>query len=104
MTISSDAGGSLPLFENGELRGLTAASPQSLLEVLQQAIVAAPEQIEAVIAALTANPAAALGLAGKGRVVAGADADLLLLDPASSELTDVMCGGRWLLRGTELCD
>ncbi len=104
VTISSDAGGSLPLFENGELRGLTAASPQSLLEVLQQAIVAAPEQIEAVIAALTANPAAALGLAGKGRVVVGADADLLLLDPASSELTDVMCGGRWLLRGTELCD
>ena len=104
VTISSDAGGSLPLFENGELRGLTAASPQSLLEVLQQTISAAPEQVEAVIAALTANPATALGLAGKGRVAAGADADILLLDPASSELTDVMCGGRWLLRGTELCD
>lgn len=104
VTMSSDAGGSLPLFEDGELRGLTAASPQSLLEVLQQAMSAAPAQVDAVIASLTANPASALGLAGKGRVAAGADADLLLLDPNSGELTDVMCGGRWLLRGRRLSE
>ena len=38
------------------------------------------------------------GLGAKGRIEPGADADLLMLDPASGELTDVMCGGRWLLR------
>jgi beta-aspartyl-dipeptidase (metallo-type) len=102
VTLSSDAGGSLPLFEAGELRGLTAASPHSLLEVLQEAMAESSEVVETVIAALTANPAAALGLGSKGRIRPGADADLLLIDPDSRELSDVMCGGRWLLRGGEL--
>ena len=57
-----------------------------------------PATVETVIAALSANPAAALGLSSKGRVAAGADADLLLVDPTTGELGDVMCGGRWLLR------
>ena len=55
-------------------------------------------QVGAVIAALTANPAAALSLGGKGRIAAGYDADLLLVDATSGALTDVMCAGRWLLR------
>lgn len=104
ITFSSDAGGSLPVFENGELRGLTAAAPGSLLEALQQAMGEAPDNVEAVIAALTANPAAALGLAGKGKIAAGADADLLLVDPDSGNLTDVLCGGEWLLREGVLRD
>jgi beta-aspartyl-dipeptidase (metallo-type) len=99
VTLSSDAGGSLPLFENGRLRGLTAASPASLLQALQQAMREWPEGVESVIAALTANPAASLGLGSRGRIEAGADADLLLIEPDSGELHAVMCGGRWLLRG-----
>ena len=99
ITFSSDAGGSLPVYVDGELRGLTAASPASLLETLQQAVAEDPELVPAVIAALTANPAAALGLSSKGRIEQGADADLLLLDPDNSTLTDVMCGGKWLLGG-----
>jgi beta-aspartyl-dipeptidase (metallo-type) len=101
VTCSSDAGGSLPLFENGELRGLTAASPDSLLDLLRQAMVEAPDDVETVIASLTANPAAALGLAGKGRIATGADADLLLVDPDDGALGAVICGGRWLLRDGE---
>lgn len=104
VTMSSDAGGSLPLFENGELRRLTAASPASMLEMLQQAMRETPDAVETVIAALSANPAAALGLNAKGRIEAGADADLLLLDPGSGQLSDVMCGGAWLLRAGELLD
>ena len=47
---------------------------------------------------MSRNPAAALGLVNKGRIAEGLDADLLLIDPASGELTDMMCQGRWLLR------
>lgn len=104
ITFSSDAGGSLPVFENGELRGLTAASPDSLLEVLQQAMRESGDDVETVIAALTANPAAALGLAGKGRIAVGADADMLLIDPSSGDLRDVLCGGCWLMRDGELAE
>lgn len=96
VTLSSDAGGSLPVYRDGKLAGLTAASPASLLALLQQAIRAGDGSAGPVLAALTCNPASALGLHSKGNLRAGADADLLLLDPATGELDAVMCGGRWL--------
>ena len=97
ITLSSDAGGSLPVYVDGQLEGLTAAEPGSLLEVLQQAAQEAPDLVPQVIAALTKNPAAALGLDDRGRVGVGYSADLLLLDPQSGQLTDVMCRGKWLM-------
>jgi beta-aspartyl-dipeptidase (metallo-type) len=98
LTLSSDAGGSLPLYRDGELVGLQAASSAVLLELLQAAIREEPDLVGAVIASLTRNPADAYGLAAKGRVAPGQDADLLLIDPASGALTDVLGGGRWLMR------
>ncbi len=98
LTLSSDAGGSLPLYQKGELVGLQSALPVAMLETLQSAMRDEPDLVQPSIAALSANPAAALGLVRKGRIAQGLDADLLLLDPASGELTDVMCQGRWLLR------
>jgi beta-aspartyl-dipeptidase (metallo-type) len=98
ITVSSDAGGSLPLYENGVLKGLTAAGPESLLAVFCEAITGGRDDAALVLAALTRNPASALGLHDRGRVEPGASADLLLFDPASSQLTGVMCEGRWLRR------
>lgn len=98
VTLSSDAGGSLPVYRNGRLEGLTAASPGALLELLREAIRAHPAAVPQVLAALTSNPAQALGLQHKGRLQVGADADLLVLDPATGELCAVMCRGRWLQR------
>jgi len=102
ISISSDAGGSLPLYENGVLQGLTAACPSVMLEVLQAARHEEAKFIAVVVGALTRNPANALGLTHKGRVRAGASADLLLFDPQTGELGDVMCRGRWLLRDKRL--
>jgi beta-aspartyl-dipeptidase (metallo-type) len=96
ISFSSDAGGSLPLYVDGELRGLTAATPDCLLESVREAMRDEPTLLSAVVAALTANPADALGLNTKGRIRAGHDADLLLLDADSGNLEGVMCGGRWL--------
>jgi beta-aspartyl-dipeptidase (metallo-type) len=102
LTLSSDAGGSLPLYRDGELVGLQAASPAVLLELLQTAIREESDLIDAVVAALTRNPAEAYGLAAKGRVAAGCDADLLLVDPRTGDLTDVFGGGRRLMRSGEI--
>lgn len=102
VTFSSDAGGSLPVYEKGELRGLTAASPMSMLALLQEAMTREPELVAEVIAALTLNPATALALPEVGRLRSGGRADLLLIDPAQGELQAVMCGGRWLLREGQL--
>ena len=102
LTLSSDAGGSLPLYRDGELVGLQAASPAVLLELLQTVIRDEADQVDAVIAALTRNPADAYGLAAKGRVAAGCDADLLLVDPGSGELTDVFGRGRRLMQSGEV--
>lgn len=99
LTLSSDAGGSLPVYVEGELAGLTAAGPGSLLQTLQTAIVEAPDLLYPVLAALTCNPAAALRLPGLGQLAVGSAATLLLLQPDSGLLTDVCCRGRWLLRG-----
>ena len=100
LTMSSDAGGSLPLYRDGELIGLQVASPQALLKTLLAAIRRHPDLVEAVIAAMTRNPAEAYGLGTKGRVEPGADADLLLLDPATGALSGVYCAGRPLLDPT----
>jgi beta-aspartyl-dipeptidase (metallo-type) len=97
LTLSSDAGGSLPLYVDGELTGLEAATPDAMLGVLRAAMKTDPDAVSNVIAAMTRNPAAALGLESKGRIAVDHDADLLLLDPNSMELTDVMCRGRWLV-------
>ena len=98
LTLSSDSGGSLPLYRDGELIGLEAASPAVLLKLLQAAIRKEPDLVDAVVAALTRNPADAYGLAAKGRVAPGCEADLLLLDASSGELTDVFGRGRRLMR------
>jgi beta-aspartyl-dipeptidase (metallo-type) len=97
LSLSSDAGGSLPLYRDGELMGLKSATPSVLLAALVGAMGSGERLLEPVIAALTRNPATALGLAGKGRVEAGADADLLLIEPDSGRLTDVFCLGRRLM-------
>jgi beta-aspartyl-dipeptidase (metallo-type) len=101
LTLSSDAGGSLPVYVDGELTGLTAARPGILLQTLQQAITEAPDLLYPVLAAITRNPAAALRLPGLGQLAVGSAATLLLLQRDSGVLTDLCCRGRWLLRNGE---
>lgn len=98
ITLSSDAGGSLPLYVDGELRGLTAARPAVLSELLCALWATEPALFPAALAALTRNPASALRLPGAGTLQVGGRADLLLLDTGRGAVTDLFCGGRRLLR------
>jgi beta-aspartyl-dipeptidase (metallo-type) len=54
--------------------------------------------LDSALRAVTSNPARILKLRGKGRLEAGADADIVLLAPGSLEITGVVAKGRWLMR------
>ncbi|WP_431417235.1 beta-aspartyl-peptidase [Aeromonas dhakensis] len=95
ISFSSDANASLPRFdgEGGliELRcGQIGSLWQGLVESCSKGIA-----LEVALAVVTANPARALGLAAKGTLAVGQDADLLLIDPDTLTIERVMSGGRW---------
>ncbi len=98
VSLSSDAGGSLPVYRDGELCGLQAAGADVLLALLQRVLREQPDLCGTAVAAMTRNPASALGLKSKGRIAPDFDADFLMLDPDSFALRDVVCQGRHLMR------
>lgn len=79
------------------------SSPRSLLEQIR-ACVREGFRIEQVLPAATANTARVLKLRSKGRIAEECDADLLLLEPGSLELTDVIANGRVLVRSASLLE
>ncbi|MHC4408354.1 MAG: beta-aspartyl-peptidase [Planctomycetota bacterium] len=96
LTISSDGGGCLPEFDDeGRPTGLGVARPQSLTDTVAELLEAGFSPAE-VLPAFTSNPAGLLRLPRKGRIAAGADADLVVLDHEHRVL-DVMARGRWHL-------
>lgn len=102
LTLSSDAGGSLPHYRNGRLAGLTSAPADSLLSLLRTCLLQDREFAQELIAAMTLNTARALKLPHKGRIAAGADADLLLLDAGRGRLDTVMSRGRLLMHNGQI--
>ena len=97
ITASSDAGGSLPRFDGtGAMCGMGVGDPSALLECLG-ALVRADVPLSRALPPFTEGPARHLGLARKGRIAVGCDADFLVLDGGAS-LTAVMARGRWAVR------
>ncbi len=97
-TISSDAQGSLPLFnEKKEFIGLGVGKPDSILKEIQNCVLDQKLPLETVIRAVTANPARILKLTSKGRIEKGFDADLCLLDRDTLKLDTVICKGRTMV-------
>ena len=106
VTISSDAGGCLPCFDaEGHVSRMDVGHSGALLETLR-ALLDEGMPLETALPALTANPARLLRLAGKGRVEAGADADLVALDATGAAQTVIIGGhihvrdGQAVRRGT----
>jgi len=99
ITISSDGGGSLPRFDDrGSLVGLQVGSPSTLLTTVASLHREHGLSLDVALGMVTANPATALGLAGrKGEIAPGADADLLVLD-RSLNPKHLWAGGRMMLR------
>lgn len=97
ITVSSDAGGCLPVFDaDGRVAAMDVGRPRALGETIR-ALVAAGHPLEKVLPPFTSNVAATLRLPGKGRIAVGADADLVALDD-EGRIADVMARGKWHVR------
>ncbi|MFM4860929.1 beta-aspartyl-peptidase [Aeromonas media] len=95
ISFSSDANASLPRFDGeGRLIELRCGQIASLWQECVRAC-ALGVSFEVALGVVTANPARALGLAGKGVIAVGLDADLLLIDPNTLAIQRVMSGGQW---------
>jgi beta-aspartyl-dipeptidase (metallo-type) len=94
VTVSSDAGGCLPVFDaDGRISQMDVGRPSALSETLRR-LLASGQPLERVLPAFTSNVARLLLLPSKGRIAAGADADLVVLG-TEGEVTDVMAKGQW---------
>lgn len=95
ITLSSDGMGSMPRFdEKGVCIGLDYTSPKVLLIELKNCVFKEGIPLERALKFLTINAARVIGKEGvKGQLVAGADADLVVLDE-NLDIVHVMARGR----------
>lgn len=95
LTLSSDGQASLPHFDaQGRLVSLEVAPIASLLGSVREAVQQHGLALATALAAATSSPAAIWGLARKGGIAPGMDADLILLDRDTLALRWTMAGGR----------
>lgn len=81
VVMSSDANGSIPVFdENGQIKGVEAASCKVLYEDFKKAVMEYDVPFEIALATITSNPARLLKLKDLGTIEAGKKANILLLD------------------------
>jgi len=101
-TLSSDAQGSLPVFnENNEYIGLGVGSAKCLWTEICHAVLTDQIPLEIAIKGVTANPAKILKLQGKGRLEKGYDADLCIINEATMEIDTVFAKGQLMVKQKE---
>lgn len=82
VTLSSDGNGSQPLFDAaGNLTGIGVAGFDSLLQTLHALVNDYGFTLTDALRPLTTSVATFLSLAGKGEILPGRDADLLVMTP-----------------------
>ncbi len=100
LTISSDGGGCLPVFDqNGHMVKMDFATPAGLPETLRE-LVERGFSLSQVLPSMTTNVARLLKLENKGRIEAGADADFVCLGEAL-DVRHVMARGQWMVQDQE---
>ncbi len=105
VTFSSDAGGSMPIWNEDRSRilGMGIGKPDSLLHELKTLVLEKQIPLEQALLPLTCTPARLYGLEGKkGEIKEGNDADLLVLDPDSFVIKDVIARGSIMVRNAVL--
>jgi beta-aspartyl-dipeptidase (metallo-type) len=96
--FTSDGQGSLPLFnEKREFVGLGVGSVRSLYREVKDAVKKDGIDFGTALKVITSNVADNLKLTTKGRLAKGKDADIIMIDRGSMEITDVFAKGREML-------
>lgn len=100
ITISSDGGGCLPVFNaQGEMLKMDIGRPASLMTTLS-ALLDVDRPLETVLPAFTSNVADILRLGDRGRIREEYAADLIVLAD-DNRISDVMVGGIWHVKDGE---
>jgi len=98
ITMTSDANGSLPLFdENGELVKLEMGQPKSIFNEMLDTHVKEGLSLEKALTVVTSNVARIMKLKRKGKIQVGADADLVCIN-SDFEIIHIIAKGKFLLR------
>lgn len=99
VTFTSDGQGSLPNFDaQGRTVGVGVGRVTSLFAEVRDAVLLEGIPLETALQVVTSNPARIMKLRGKGELVPGCDADLVLLTPDALQIRSVVARGRWLMR------
>ena len=81
ITVSSDANGSIPVWdEHNNMVGMAIGDESSLIALLKELVCSCDVDLPTAVSLLTSNVADGLKLSQKGRIENGTDADILLLD------------------------
>jgi beta-aspartyl-dipeptidase (metallo-type) len=100
ITISSDGGGCLPVFnDQGEITEMDIGKPV-MLAITLKTLLDQGQSLERVLPAFTSNVASILRLHDKGRVREGGSADLIVLDD-QHDIDDVMVAGIWHVKNKQ---
>lgn len=103
ITFTSDGQGSLPKFDNkGRFIGLGIGKVTSLYKEVKDSIIHENIEIQDAIRVITSNPADILKLKNKGYIKEGKDADIVLLDKDSLEISSVIAMGRVMIKEGEI--
>lgn len=103
VTFSSDAQGSMPLFnEKRELIGLGICSVETLYGEVRDAILNKNVPIEDAIAVITSNVAEVLKFNNLGRIQKNYQADFVLVDKDTLKIDTVYAKGRALIKNKEV--
>lgn len=105
ITFSSDAGGSMPRWDKDRkhIVGMGIGTPASLCFELNRLVNDLNMDLGKALRPLTTTPARLYGLQGrKGTLAVDADADVLILEPASMRVVDVVAGGTLVMRNGSL--
>lgn len=103
LTVSSDGNGSQPNFDaDGKLISLSVAGFESLLETLQKLVNEEQLSLSDALMPLTSNVANFLGLADKGEIAIGKDADMLIMDDKLT-IQQVYAKGRQMVNEGKAC-
>ncbi len=98
ITMTSDANGSLPLFDkNGELVRLEMGQPKSIYNEMIDTHLKEGLPLEKALTVVTSNVARILKLKSKGKLQVGTDADLVCINN-DFEIVHIIAKGKILLR------